>query len=111
MQAVDTLFINELIRLSLATPDSPAPRIEKMFDWYFGRQVEIGKWALGLASSILVMLLPLLIDKSKEVNYCTVIVAILAIVTSLILAGVKFGRMAQRAGWYVSAIEIAQSVR
>jgi hypothetical protein len=108
---MDPLLVVELVVLALSDPDDPESRVEKMFDWYLSRQLEIAKWSLAAASSIAVALLPLLFDHTKTFSVSTVALALLAIALSGGVALVKFASMARRASLYVSAIHIIRSVQ
>lgn len=62
---MDAFLVTELVDLAFANPTAPEARVEKMFDWYFAREIETIKWSPGAASGMLVALLPGMLDPNK----------------------------------------------
>jgi hypothetical protein len=122
--AMDSMLIVDLVDLALANPPAPEARLEKMFDWYFARELEIVKWSLGVASGLLLALLPGMIDPNKfNVNVNTLLpqwvpyfvlnaawTALLAIVLCGTLATLKFRAISERADLYVPSLRVVLTV-
>lgn len=106
---MDKLSILDLIYLALSNPQNPELRLEKIFDWYFTREIEIVKWSLGAASGVVVALLPGMVDPAKFTGPRTrwaIVLAIAAIIACGALALLKLQSMKERAGEYVPALQI-----
>jgi hypothetical protein len=107
---MDRLAILDLVYLALANPANPELRIEKMFDWYFSREMEIVKWSLGAASGLVIALLPGMVDPTKfpagPKTFCAVALALIAIGGCSALAIFKLQAIREGADLYVPAMQI-----
>jgi len=122
------LPLRDLVEIALAHPTTPELRIEKLFDWYLARETEVMRWALGAASAMVIALLPGMWDANRLYAFddqdqspagrriailfaiMAVGMAVLGIVLSAALAGLKYDAIKHRSDLYVPALKIVSTI-
>jgi hypothetical protein len=69
---VRNLQLSHIVDLVLHETAEPEKRLEKLFDWYVQRWLEIAKWLLGIAATITAALIVALVTKPDVISRVTI---------------------------------------